>query len=91
MGLDIVWSHLALVNLKNGYYVRSNGPGESEAEWKRFMTTGHNGLSSWSRTAAYLKQKDYKGAICLTAEYSDESLLNEWIAQDIAYAKALFN
>lgn len=90
MGLDIVWSHLCMVNLKNAFYRRSNGPEAAEAKWERYFTTGWHGLSSWRRVAEYLKNKDYKGVLCLTAEYSEEDKVNEYIAQDIAYAKSLF-
>jgi sugar phosphate isomerase/epimerase len=90
MGLDIVWSHLCMVNLKNAFYRRSNGPEAAEAEWERYFTTGQHGLGSWSRIAKYLKKRNYSGVLCLTAEYSDEELVNEYIAKDIAYAKSLF-
>lgn len=89
-GLDIVWPYLAMVNLKNAYYVRVNGPEATEAQWKRYFTTGQHGLASWKRIADYLKQRDFSGTICLTAEYDDEPRVDDLIRQDIAYAKSLF-
>jgi sugar phosphate isomerase/epimerase len=89
-GLDIVCSHLAMVNLKNGYFVRSNGPEAETAEWKRHFTTGRHGLAHWPRIAAYIKKRNFSGVICLTAEYSDLDNKDRYIAEDLAYAKSLF-
>jgi sugar phosphate isomerase/epimerase len=89
-GLDIVWSHLCMVNLKNAFYYRVNGPEAERAIWKRYFTTGKQGLASWNRISDYLKSRNYEGVICLTAEYTDESRVNELIREDIAYAKSLF-
>jgi sugar phosphate isomerase/epimerase len=86
---DIVWSHLCLVNLKNAYWRRRNGPEAERAEWQHYWTTGRQGLASWPRTAAQLKQRNYQGAICLTAEYSDAPAVNRLIVEDLAYAKSL--
>lgn len=89
-GLDIVWSHLCMVNLKNAFYRRINGPEADEAKWDRYFTTGWQGLASWSRVAAYLKERDYNGVVCLTAEYTAEEEVNKLIKKDIEYAKSLF-
>ncbi len=89
-GLDIVWSHLCMVNLKNAFYKRVSGPEAKTAEWERYFTTGKHGLASWTRVSDYLKSRQYKGAICLTAEYSDEEQVERLIAEDIVYAKSLF-
>ncbi|WP_284639364.1 sugar phosphate isomerase/epimerase family protein [Paenibacillus silviterrae] len=89
-GLDIVWPYLAMVNLKNAYYNRLNGPEAQNAEWKRYFTSGRQGLASWPRVANYLKQRDYNGVICLTAEYTNEHDVDRLIGEDIVYAKSLF-
>ena len=89
-GLDIVWSHLCMINLKTAFYRRNNGPEAAEAQWDRYFTTGMHGLSSWTRIVKYLQSKSYKGVICLPAEYTDEAQVNKYIAQDIKYVKALF-
>lgn len=89
MGLDISWSHLCMVNLKNAFYLRQNGPEASEAAWSVYWTTGGQGLGSWSRTADYLKARQYEGVVCLTNEYSDEANTKKYIASDIQYAKML--
>jgi sugar phosphate isomerase/epimerase len=88
--IDIVRSHLCMVNLKNAFWQRVNGPEAEQAEWRAYWTLGRHGLSPWPRVAAELKRRDYTGIVCLTAEYSDEASVNRLIAEDIAYAKSLF-
>jgi hypothetical protein len=39
---------------------------------------------------AELQQRGYVGAVCLTAEYSDETLVDTLTARDLAWARALF-
>lgn len=89
-GLDIVWSHLAMVNFKNAYYKLLSGPEAEAAEWKRYFTSAQNGLASWPRAAAYLKKRNYNGVVCLTAEYTNEQETDRLIKQDIAFARSLF-
>jgi sugar phosphate isomerase/epimerase len=90
LAIDIVWSHLCMVNLKNAFWRRENGPEAEYAEWKIYWTGGRQGLASWPRVAAELKRRNYHGVVCLTAEYSDERVVNRLIAEDIAFAKSLF-
>lgn len=89
LALDIVWSHLCMVNLKNAFWQRSNGPEAECAEWRPYWTLGRHGLASWPRVAAELKRRAYSGVVCLPAEYSDESSVDRLIAQDVVYAKSL--
>lgn len=89
-GLDILWSHLCMVNFKNVFYKLNSGPDAENAEWTRYFTSARNGLASWPRTVEYLKSRNYGGVICLTAEFSDEERVNRLIAEDISYAKSLF-
>ncbi len=90
LALDIAWSHLRMVNLKNAYWRRTSGPEAEAARWEIQWTTGRQGLASWPRVVAELKAREYQGVVCLTAEYSDVSAVNRLIAEDIAYAKSLF-
>lgn len=90
MAADILWSHLRLVNLKNVFRLRVNGPEAETAEWKLYWTTARHGFASWPRVAAILKERGYEGDVCLTAEYSDERSVARLIAEDIAFAKSLF-
>lgn len=89
MAIDIIWSHLCMVNLKNAYWQRVNGPEAEQAEWRPYWTLGRHGLASWPRVTAELKRRAYSGVICLPAEYSDEGAVDRLIAEDIVYAKAL--
>ncbi|NLC67834.1 MAG: sugar phosphate isomerase/epimerase [Clostridiaceae bacterium] len=88
--LDIAWSHLCMVNFKNAFYRRVNGPEPGEAKWERYFTTGPHGLCSWSRAVGYLKKRGYEGVACLTAEYSDKANVDAYVVQDLTYLKSLF-
>jgi sugar phosphate isomerase/epimerase len=90
LALDIVWSHLGMVNLKNAIWQRTNGPEAEYAQWRHYWTSGRHGLASWPRVAAELKRRGYQGAICLTAEYSDHDAVDRLVREDITFAKSLF-
>jgi sugar phosphate isomerase/epimerase len=90
LALDIIWSHLCMVNLKNAYWRRVNGPEAEYAKWEHYWTSGRLGLASWPRVASELQRRGYQGVVCLTAEYSDEASVDRLIAQDVAFAKSLF-
>ena len=88
-GLDLVWDRLLMVNLKNAYYERTNGPEASHAEWARHFTTGRHGLASWPRVLAELERRNYSGTVCLTAEYHDEGDVERLCKEDVEYVKSL--
>lgn len=88
--IDICWSHLRMVNLKNPYWHRMNGPEAYEAEWKLNWTTGRQGIASWPRVVRALRERNWTGPVCLTAEYSSKDELDRLVADDLAYAKMLF-
>ena len=90
LAIDIVWDHLCMVNLKNSFWQRTNGPEAPVAAWQHYWTAGHQGLASWPRVAAELKRREYAGVVCLTAEYTDEPAVDRLIAADIQFAKSLF-
>jgi sugar phosphate isomerase/epimerase len=90
LAIDIVWSLLCMVNLKNAYWQRANGPEAEVAQWRPYWTLGRHGLASWPRVVAELKRRGYKGVVCLPAEYTDEPAVDRLIAEDIAFAKSLF-
>lgn len=87
--LDTVWPHLRMVNLKNAYWRRTNGPEAEVAEWRPYWTTGRHGLASWPRVLAYLRRRNWQGTVCLTAEYTDGSRVDALAAQDLAFVRAL--
>jgi sugar phosphate isomerase/epimerase len=87
--LDIIWDRLCLVNFKNGYYRRVNGPEAPYAKFEPYFTLGRHGAADYRRIAAYIKERGYKGDICLPAEYSEESLVDELAPIELAYVKSL--
>ena len=98
MAIDIAWSHLCMVNLKNAWRERDEEVNGDEVAWKVHWGSGREGFVSWRDTAAELTQRGYAGPVCLTLEYSrpegggqimgDEVI--ERARADLAYAKALF-
>jgi sugar phosphate isomerase/epimerase len=91
IALDIIESHLCLVNLKNAVWRRTNGPEEEAAVWRPYWTGGREGLASWPRVAASLRKRAYQGSVCLTAEYSETDAVDRLVAEDLAFARTLFN
>ena len=90
LALDILESHLCMVNLKNPVYRDAAPEGAERAEWKLSWTTGRRGLADWARVAALLKTRGWSGPVCLTAEYSDHDAVDRLIADDIAFARECF-
>lgn len=89
--LDIVASHLCVVNLKNAFWMKVNGPEAEEAYWSVYWTSGRQGRASWRRVADKLKLMKYTGPVCLSAEYSAEQDVDRLIKEDLSYAKECFN
>ena len=90
LAMDAVWSHLCMVNLKNAYWQRTNGPEAEHAGLKTYWTSGRHGLASWPTVVAELMARGYAGVVCLTAEYSDHDAVDRLIAEDIVFARSLF-
>jgi sugar phosphate isomerase/epimerase len=90
-GLDILWPHLCMVNLKNAFYKPVTGPDAETLKWGYYFSSAKRGMASWPRISKYLKSRSYRGVLCLTAEYSEKELVNRLIREDIDYAKTLFN
>lgn len=89
LAADILWSHLCMVNLKNAEWRRNKGQSDV-VEWSHYWTLGKNGLASWPRVAEELKRRNYKGVVCLTAEYSPPGPAERLVPEDFAFAKSLF-
>jgi sugar phosphate isomerase/epimerase len=87
--LDVVGDLLYIVNLKNAFWRLVSPPEAEVAEWKVYWTSARHGRANWARVVDKLKQMEYTGPICLTAEYSDEHAVDRLIAQDLAYAQQL--
>jgi sugar phosphate isomerase/epimerase len=90
LAIDIAWSHLCMVNFKNAFWQRTNGPEAPYAEWAWYWTSGRHGIAPWPQAADELKKRGYEGVVCLTAEYSDHGAVDRLIAEDIDFAKGLF-
>lgn len=90
-GLEVVESHLCVVNLKNAYWRRISPPEAEVAEWDIYFTSGRQGRSSWSRVADKLRAMNYQGPVCFSAEYTAEHEVNRLIVEDLAFARTLFD
>ena len=88
--LDIVSSHLAIVNLKNVLWKRSDSPDSRQTDWQPYWTAGKDGLAAWPRVAAKLKQMAYHGPVCFSGEYSPGQEVYRMIVADLAFARACF-
>ncbi len=91
LALDVVWPHLCMVNLKNAYWRRVNGPEAESVQWDIYWTSGRQGLANWPKVVGELKQRHYTGVVCLTAEYSAHNEVDRLIAEDLVYARSLFD
>ena len=97
MALDIVWSHLCMVNFKSAFRMRTNGPEAEEAAWRIYWTTGPHGYVSWRKSIRLLQERGFSGPLCLTAEYSDPSArgdltgdaVDRLVREDVAYLRSL--
>jgi sugar phosphate isomerase/epimerase len=87
--LDVMAGLLYIVNLKNGFWQRINGPEAEVAEWNIHWTGGRYGRAHWPRVVAKLRSMAYTGPICLTAEYSDHAAVDRLIVEDLAFARKL--
>jgi sugar phosphate isomerase/epimerase len=99
MAIDIVWSHLSLVNLKSASHLRKSGPNPTEAAWEIYWSTARHAGYSWKATVEELRKREYSKDICLPAEYTDEGtggqLMGEAVIAplkyDMAYARYLMS
>ena len=87
--LDIIWKYLYLVNMKAAYYEKDIDSCSGETRVTPVFTRGRDGASSWPRIINYLKARDYERDICMSAEYSQESDVEDYIRTDLKYLKEL--
>jgi len=85
--LDIVASHLRIVNLKNAAWHNAADPDAGVAQWRIRWVTGREGMTNWETLFRELRKRKYEGPICFSAEYSDHDAVNRLIAEDIRFAK----
>ena len=91
LALDIAWDRMMMINLKNGFRRRVNGPEADDVEWKVYWTDGTQGFASWKKIVDLLKKRSYAGTVCLHAEYSDPNLVERLTRRDLNLARRLFS
>jgi sugar phosphate isomerase/epimerase len=87
--LDLLGPRVALVNLKNAFWRRTNGPEAEAAAFAPYWTSGRHGLASWPEVFGELARRGYAGPICLTAEYQAENEVERLAREDLAWAAQL--
>jgi sugar phosphate isomerase/epimerase len=90
-GLEMVQSHLCMVNLKSAYWRRTNPPDGSTAQWAAYFCAGPHGRISWADVAKGVKQVGYTGPLTFSAEYTDDTYTDRLLEADLAYARRLFD
>ena len=90
-GLELVQSHLCMVNLKNAYWRRTSLPDGSETQWGVYFCAGPHGRTSWAEVAQGVKRAGYTGPLTFSAEYTDDNYTDQLLAADLAYARKLFD
>ena len=90
-GLELVQSHLCMVNLKNAFWRRTSQPDANETKWAAYFCAGPHGCISWAEVAAGVKRIGYQGPITFTAEYTDHTYTDRLLEADLAYARRLFD
>ena len=83
MGLDIVWSHLRVINFKSASHRRTNSLNAVEAEWEVFWSTSQHSGYSWRKMVQLLKTRGFTGDICLPAEYSGLGAKGQMMGEDV--------
>jgi sugar phosphate isomerase/epimerase len=91
LAIDVVWSHICMVNLKNAYWRRVDAPDSPNVQWRPYWTVGREGLASWPRVARELDRRGWSGVLCLTAEYAEGLPVAELAVEDLDFAKSLFD
>ena len=98
LSLDLVWSHLCMVNMKSAFWRRTSAAEAPQATWRHHWTTGPHGMVDWPAVIADLTQRGYERDISFSAEYSgdepgaaelDGAALRPLLAADLAYIKGL--
>jgi sugar phosphate isomerase/epimerase len=90
-GLELVKSHLCMVNLKNAYWRRTSQPDGNEAQWAAYFCAGPHGRTSWADVTKGVRQVGYNGPLTFSAEYSDDTYTDRLLEADLAYARKLFD
>lgn len=98
LSVDLLWERIpGLINFKNAFRKRVNGPEEAEAVFETHWTTGPNGAYSWSQLVAELRRRNFSGWFVLPGEYSDPAGQPQrmgddvlpYLASDVTYLRRL--
>lgn len=98
LSVDLLWERMPnLINFKNAFRKRVNGPEEAEAVFETHWTTGPNGAYSWSGLVKELRRRDFSGWFVLPGEYSDPGGQPQrmgddvlpYLASDVSYLRGL--
>lgn len=98
LSVDLLWERIPnLVNFKNAYRERINGPEEPEAVYQTHWTTGRHGAYSWSGLVKELHRRGFTGTFVLPGEYSDPNGQPQrmgddvlpYLSTDVAYLRSL--
>lgn len=84
-GLEILSEYLFMVNFKSAYYRKYDNN-----VFKPYFTVARECAFPWKDAVTYLKKIGYAGVVCMPAEYTDESGLEEKVTADLGYLKSLF-
>jgi sugar phosphate isomerase/epimerase len=90
-GLELVQSHLCMVNLKNAFWRRTNQPNDGETQWAAYFCAGQNGYTSWSEVAAGVRKVGYTGPLTFSAEYTDYMYTDLLLKTDLEFARNIFD
>lgn len=91
LAIDLLWSHLGMVNLKNMVWERTDPPGAVAATWRKRVVAGREGLASWPDAIGRLLARGFRGVITICAEFEDLTRKDDLLAADIAFARELLD
>jgi sugar phosphate isomerase/epimerase len=98
LAVDLLWDRMGgIVNFKNSFRERVNGPEEPEAVFRTHWTTARHGAYSWRNLVRDLSRRGFSGNFCLPSEYTDPAGKPQrmgddvlpYLREDIAYLKSL--
>jgi hypothetical protein len=77
------------VNLKNARWGPAGKDDFGAARWDAVFVPGREGLCSWPEVLAELSSRNYRGDICLTAEYNEQARVDKLVKADLVWAKSV--
>lgn len=90
LAVDLLWSHLGMINLKNMVWERTGTSDRGAAVWRKRVVAGRDGLASWPDAARHLRGRGYSGVVTICAEFDDLARKDALLEDDLRFARALF-